>query len=323
MCPSVTVHLIASLGGHLELLEGLAPAFAPMRRVWITSEGVRAESLRQRGEEVRTLPRIDRSSLSPGAVAAGVRLAVRERPRLVVTSGAGFAVPFALTGRALGARVVFLETMARVRSGSVTGRLLSRLGSDVLVQWPELSRRYPHARVCRPRLLEGVDQAGGAGGVGTFVTVGSHDAPFERLLRAVEEAAARGILPRPVRAQVGVGSSSSPDLETVDFLSPPEFRAAVDGARVVVTHGGAGAIATVLRSGGRPLVMARRRDRGEHVDDHQLELTEKLAALGLAVPIVDAVGADAVAAATQPVAPPADLLALPSMADEVARALRR
>lgn len=316
-----TVHLIASLGGHLELLEGVAPAFDDLRRVWITSEGVRAQRLRERGEEVRTLPRLDRSNLSPGPLTAGLRLALRERPRLVVTSGAGIALPFALAARAVGARLIFLETMARVNSGSITGRVLSRCSSHVLVQWPELRSQYPKARICRPQLLEGVDRVGEARGEGTFVTVGSHDEPFDRLLRAVEDAAASGVLPAPVIAQVGVGRSRSTVLTSTDFMSPGEFRRAVERACVVVTHGGAGALATVLRAGKKPLTMARRQDHGEHVDDHQLQLVGKLAELGLAVPIGDRIGADAVAAAGQPLAAPSDLAALPAMVDELRQAL--
>jgi UDP-N-acetylglucosamine--N-acetylmuramyl-(pentapeptide) pyrophosphoryl-undecaprenol N-acetylglucosamine transferase len=313
------VHLIASLGGHLELLERVAPAFEGMRRVWITSEGARAASLRARGEEVRTLPRLDRSQRSPAALVAGIRLAVRERPTLVVTSGAGLAIPFSLTARAMGARLVFLETMARVTSGSLTGRVLSRVAADVLVQWPELRAQYPRARICRPLLLEGVDRVGRADGEGTFVTVGSHDVPFHRLLRAVEAAAEDGVLPGPVRAQVGVGESGFASVETTQFMSPDEFGEAVERARVVVCHGGAGALATVLRSGKRPLVMARRHDYGEHVDDHQLDLTAKLGALGLVVPIDDGIAPADVDTAGTPLDAPAELSVLPSLLDDLRR----
>ena len=280
-----TVHLIASLGGHLELLDTVAPALDGFDRVWITSEGSRAESLRTRGEAVRTLPRLDRSSATAGALLAGVRLAAAERPRLVLTSGAGLALPFTLASRALGARVMWLETMARVTSGSLTGRIVSRVADQVIVQWPELRRQYPRALVCRPTLLEGVERLGGASGEGTFVTVGSHDAAFDRLLRAVEAAAEAGVLPQPVTVQTGCGAAASGAIRAVDYMSPEDFGAAVRGARVVVCHGGAGAIATVLRAGKRPLVMPRRQRLGEHVDDHQLDLVAKLSDLGLAVTV--------------------------------------
>ena len=289
---SPTVHLVASLGGHLELLTSTADTLDGVERVWVTSEGARAQSLRTQGDRVLTLPRLDRSSASVRTVLAGIVLALRERPRVVVTSGAGLAVPFCLTARLLGARLVFVETMARVRTGSASGRLLSRVTRHVLVQWPELLAVYPGAVVCRPALLEEVGRLGGGGGSGTFVTVGSHDQPFERLLGMVRSAAAAHQLPEPVFVQRGVsvaepktttGTVSTEPWQDAAFITPAEFVGRVADASVVVSHGGAGAISTALRSGRRPLVVARRRESGEHVDDHQEELVAKLDQLGLIV----------------------------------------
>ena len=277
------VHLIASLGGHLELLHALAPAVSGRPRVWITSEGSRAESLRRSGETVRTLPRLDRGSLRLSTLLAGVRLALRERPSLVVTSGAGLAVPFAAVARLFGARLVFVETMARVTSGSMSGRLLSRLGADMVVQWPELQRVHPRAVVCRPTLLEDVATVRSGGGGGTFVTVGSHDAPFDRLLAVVDDAADAGLLPAPITVQAGVSTRRQRHGTSTAFLSPEEFREAVLRADVVVSHAGAGAVATALRVGKVPLVMPRRAALGEHVDDHQVQLVARLDEMGLVV----------------------------------------
>lgn len=294
---SGSVHLIASLGGHLELLHAAAPAVGPLRQTWITSEGARAASLRAEGKRVRTLPRLDRGTLGLPAVWAGIVLALRERPQLVVTSGAGLAVPFAIVSRALGARLVFLETMARVRSGSLSGRLLARLGATVLVQWPELRSTYPGAIVCQPLLLRDLP-APRPGGVGTFVTVGSHDAGFDRMLAAVDDAAAAGRLPQPVHVQRGVSTYIPRHGTSVDFMSPEEFAERVAAAALIVTHGGAGAIGTALRAGRRPLVFARDPDLGEHVDAHQRELVDRLAELELVVPVADgAVTTEHVAAA--------------------------
>lgn len=282
-----SVHLVASLGGHLELLTSMRDALEGVDRVWVTSEGSRAESLRQQGDRVRTLPRLDRSSATVRAVLSGILLAVRERPRLVVTSGAGLAVPFCLTARLLGATIVFVETMARVRTGSASGRLLSRVTPHVLVQWPELAAVYPRAVVCRPALLEGVAAVGGRGGRGTFVTVGSHDQPFERLLRLVGSAIEVGTVPGPVFVQRGVSATAVNGAESTAFVTPSEFLERTSEAAVVVAHGGAGAIATALRAGRRPVVVARRQVAGEHVDDHQEELVAKLAELGLVVLVED------------------------------------
>jgi UDP-N-acetylglucosamine transferase subunit ALG13 len=311
------IYLAASLGGHLELLDSVRTAFAGHPRHWITSPGARADALRAQGERVSTLPRMDRANPSLANVRAGAALARRERPALVVTSGAGVVLPFCLTARALGARIVFTETMARVTNGSLTGRALSRLASSVLVQWPELRSTYPMATVCRPALLEGLTTIGRSDGSGTFVTLGSHDQPFDRLLGLVDAAARDGILPAPVFAQVGASRADWPTLETVQYLSPDAFRERVATAAVVVVHGGAGAIATVLRAGARPLVLARRAEHHEHVDDHQEQLVTKLDQLGLVVQIGERIGADDVARASVPADVGAAFASLPGFESEL------
>ncbi|MCZ2822744.1 glycosyltransferase [Modestobacter sp. VKM Ac-2977] len=269
----------------------VAQVLSHMERTWITSEGARAEALRTDGETVRVLRRLDRGNRSIRAVCAGVLLALRERPQLVVTTGAGLVVPFAVTARLLGARLVFIETMARVRRGSTTGRFLRRIGAEVLVQWPGLTASYPGAVVCFPTLLEGVprERAGDRGAQGTFVTVGSHDEAFDRLLEAVDDAADRQVLPGPLHVQFGVSGRTTRHGETAAYVTPREFAERMAGAAVVVTHGGAGAMATALRNGIAPVVMPRRAELGEHVDDHQVELTDLLARLDMVVPVEDSI----------------------------------
>ena len=299
--------MIGSLGGHFELLLTAAPTRADYDYVWITSPGVRIEELRSSGRTVRELPRLDRGTLGLGAVWAGIRLAFHERPTTVITSGAGLAVPFCLVSWLFGARLIFIETMARVRGGSRSGQLLAKVTDDVIVQWPELAQSsYPGAHVAFPTLLEGVnaDPDRTQPGAGTFVTVGSHDAPFDRLLRMVDDAVAEDLLPRPVFVQHGVAPAVGAGIEGAPFIDPDQFGRRVREASLVITHGGAGAIATALRSGAKPLVISRSAERGEHVDDHQSEIVEKLADLGLIVHVTaPRLTRDDVAAAAVPPRP--------------------
>jgi UDP-N-acetylglucosamine--N-acetylmuramyl-(pentapeptide) pyrophosphoryl-undecaprenol N-acetylglucosamine transferase len=241
--------------------------------------------LRAGGRAVRELPHLDRS---PRPLLANIRRAAsivrKERPRLVICSGAGLVVPFCLLARLTGARVVFVETMARVHSPSASGRILSRLARTVIVQWPEMTRVYRRAILCRPALFEAVASAPAGEGRGTFVALGLH-APFDRLLAAVDRALDVGVLEPPVIVQAGPSGYRSRNFEAVPYLSPDQVRDAVSRARHVVCHAGAGIISTSLRAGRRPLVMPRRADQGEHVDDHQLQIVDRLAAMGLVVPI--------------------------------------
>jgi UDP-N-acetylglucosamine--N-acetylmuramyl-(pentapeptide) pyrophosphoryl-undecaprenol N-acetylglucosamine transferase len=288
--PAQPVLMAGSPGGHLDVLERLRPAIADRKVVWATAEGGRARTLRARGEAVEELPLYGRSPLRLTANATrAARVLRRVRPALVVCSGAGLVVPLCLIARSSGVRIVFAETMARVTGPSLSGRVLSRLASSVLVQWPEMTCVYPGSRLCQPALLDDIG-SGDSPGEGTFVAVGTHAQPFDRLLEAVDRSVEAGCLPRPVVAQSGPSSYRPRTYSTSAWMAPDELDAAAAAARYVVCHAGSGIVATALRAGRRPLVMARLRAHGEHVDDHQRQLAAKLGELGLAVPLEDAIG---------------------------------
>jgi len=283
---SLPIFLIGSPGGHLDLLHALEPAFGDRERIWVTLDGPRTERLRERGERVITLPPYRRSLCSYLTNAAAAHAVVRrEQPRLVLTTGAGMTIPFCALARARGGRIVFAETMARVTGPSASGRVLARLASDVLVQWPEMSSVYAGARVCQPQLLGGLmpDLPTSTGKEGTFVAVGTHAAPFDRMLRLVDEAASRGILPRPITVQTGACSYRMRRGREVAWLPPESLAKKIEISEIVICHGGSGIISTALRARRRPIVIARQASHGEHFDDHQDQLVSKLASMGLAV----------------------------------------
>jgi UDP-N-acetylglucosamine--N-acetylmuramyl-(pentapeptide) pyrophosphoryl-undecaprenol N-acetylglucosamine transferase len=312
------VHLAASGGGHLDLLRRVGPVFAGVRRTWVTTPGQGADDLRQAGERVLTLPPFDRRNRGAGNLRRAVGLVIRERPELVVTSGAGVVVAFCAAARLAGARVLFAETMARVCDSSLSGRILARLAGLTLVQWPEMRAVHPRAVVCRPALLDDVAAAPPGPGSGTFVALGTHHQPFDRLLALVDGAATAGVLPRPIRAQAGASAgfaSALPDSELARWMAPGRIDALLRDSAVVVAHAGAGIVSSALRHGRRPIVLPRLTRYGEHVDDHQLQLAEKLAAMDLAIHARVPITLDAVEAARRPVEPPAWPPRMPSLAD--------
>ena len=65
------------------------------------------------------------------------RLVRRERPRVVISTGAGVAVPFLWAARIYGARVIYVESFARTSGLSLTGRLVRPVVHRLFVQWPE------------------------------------------------------------------------------------------------------------------------------------------------------------------------------------------
>lgn len=112
-----------------------------------------------------------------------------------------------------------------------------------------------------------------------FVTVGTLF-PFDRLVRAVDAAAGAGLIQGPAFAQVGQGGYRPRHMAWAETLDRSVFEEYVDGARALVGHAGAGTIVMALQRRKPLLVMPRLRERGEHVNDHQVGTARRFAALG-------------------------------------------
>ena len=71
------------------------------------------------------------------------RILLRERPDVILSAGAGPAVPVALCGKLLGATVIFVENFGAVRTPSLTGRIMYRLANHFFYQWESLRPCFP------------------------------------------------------------------------------------------------------------------------------------------------------------------------------------
>ena len=72
-------------------------------------------------------------------------LLIKIRPRVILTTGAGIAIPCALFGKLYGARLIVVESAARVKELSRTGLFLYKYADLFIVQWPDLCNKYPKA----------------------------------------------------------------------------------------------------------------------------------------------------------------------------------
>ena len=138
--------LVCSSGGHLLQLNALRAAWEPFSRLWVTFDKSDARSLLERENVVFAYGPTNRNIRN---LFRNLRLAwrvVRQcRPKVLVTTGAGVAVPFAWIARLHGARVVYVESFTRIDTISLSCRLIGRAASRVYVQWPELRRLLPRA----------------------------------------------------------------------------------------------------------------------------------------------------------------------------------
>jgi UDP-N-acetylglucosamine transferase subunit ALG13 len=116
-----------------------------------------------------------------------------------------------------------------------------------------------------------------------LVTVGTHGQPFHRLLDGLAPLAAMDALV----VQHGNGPAPREASRAVPFLSAREIVDLVEQASAIVTHAGVGSFLVAWRAGHVPVMVPRLRSLGEHVDDHQVELTRALARQRQAIAVWD------------------------------------
>lgn len=145
------VMLVCSSGGHLSQLLELRPWWSSHDRVWVSFKKPDVES-RLAGERViwghfpttRNIPNLIRNTW------LSISVLRRERPDVVISDGAGLAVPFFWFGKLLGAKTVYLEVYDRIDSPTMTGRLVHPVCDLMLVQWPEQVGLYKKAQLAGP-----------------------------------------------------------------------------------------------------------------------------------------------------------------------------
>jgi beta-1,4-N-acetylglucosaminyltransferase len=141
------VLLVCSSGGHLQQMLALERSWGPYSHVWVTFDKSDARSLLSDEPVVFAYSPTNRS---PRNLVRNLFLAWRTlrvvRPRIMLSTGAGVAVPFAWIARLRGVRVVYVESFTRIEGLSLSGRLIRPIAHRMYVQWPELAGAVPKAR---------------------------------------------------------------------------------------------------------------------------------------------------------------------------------
>ncbi len=104
-----------------------------------------------------------------------------------------------------------------------------------------------------------------------FATAGTHEQQFDRLIRALDALRADGSITEDVIIQTGYSDYVPKHCIHSDFYSYRQMLEFVEEARIVVTHGGPSSFIMPLRIGKVPIVVPRKKEYGEHVNDHQVD----------------------------------------------------
>lgn len=120
-----------------------------------------------------------------------------------------------------------------------------------------------------------------------FVTVGTHEQPFNRLIKAVDDLVADGTITEEVIIQRGYSTYEPKHCKYYDLLPWDEMQKYNKEARIVITHGGPASFIDVLALGKTPIVVPRQAKYNEHVNDHQLEFARQIVERGVNIIVVD------------------------------------
>ena len=107
-----------------------------------------------------------------------------------------------------------------------------------------------------------------------FVTVGTHEQPFDRLVEHIDHLVETGTISEEVVIQSGFSNYEPKHCRWSKLMPHKEVRELVENARIVITHGGPASFMMPLQMGKIPIVVPRKADYGEHVNNHQVSFCQ-------------------------------------------------
>ena len=120
-----------------------------------------------------------------------------------------------------------------------------------------------------------------------FVTVGTHEQPFDRLIKYMDHLKRDG-LQEEVFMQTGYSAYQPQYCEWGRIIPYHEMEKRIAQARIIITHGGPASFIQALQAGKTPIVVPRQSRYGEHVNDHQTEFVREVAErMGTIIPIYE------------------------------------
>jgi beta-1,4-N-acetylglucosaminyltransferase len=141
------VCIVSSCGGHLTEVRQLSSAYRLYDYFYVLNDlAFLPEDMKGRTYFIR---HSERDMLFIVNLIEAFRILKRERPSVILSTGAGLVVPFTIIGKLFfKTRVIYIETFTRVDHLSLTGRIMYKLADRYYVQWQMLRTMYPRA-ICK------------------------------------------------------------------------------------------------------------------------------------------------------------------------------
>ncbi len=145
------IMLISSTGGHFRTLVDLKPFWQNRNHCWVTQKSKSTESVLTEEKVYWAFGPTNRNLKNfVQNLFLAWKVIPREQPKLIVTTGAGESVPFVIIGKLFGSKIIFIESITRVKDLSLSAKLILPIINRLYVRWPQLKAKYPQAELISP-----------------------------------------------------------------------------------------------------------------------------------------------------------------------------
>jgi UDP-N-acetylglucosamine transferase subunit ALG13 len=279
---TINIALVCTQGGHFEQMTNLSDFYSCFSHFWITNKNRQTESeLKEEKAYYIEMAHFKKPWAYLSQLTPVLSVFNRERPTHVLSTGSGRTalVPFLLS-RILKIKFIHIDTFSRVHGYSKFGTFLLRTGNKIYTQWEDPQNR--NAIYIGPIFKQQKPVIKIPDSNYIFVTLGTRDEPFKRLIKGVEDLVRAGKIKEKVIIQAGHTKFESSCMDVFDFCSPERIENLILNAKYVITQESAGIGTQCLKYRTRFIVLPRDYQYGElpTKSDMKEDLHYKLQELG-------------------------------------------
>jgi len=270
----VKICYACSAGGHLEEISPLIAQVKCDEYYFVTINRTDSRSI-LKNKKVFFVTDTNRNIVSTiRNFFQSINIFLKNKPDIIITIGAGVALATCIIAKVYGRKIVFIETLAKIDTPSLFGRFLYPIADITLLQWKEQKRFYKKGKYIGP-LLNFQNLRKPKKKKQIFVTVGTNQFPFDRMIAEMDKLAKTTLKRYKVFAQIGNSHYIPRNIKFKKFLEYSEMKTLYKNSEIVVCQAGVGSITNALSNNCKTIIVPRYKRLGEHVDNHQLDISKK------------------------------------------------
>jgi len=259
----INIALVCTKGGHFEQMTNLSDFYDSYNHFWITNRNKQTENQlkKERAYYIETA-HFKKPWTYLYQMAPVLKVFAGEKPTHILSTGSGRTafVPFLLSWL-FRTKFIYIDTFSRVNGHSKFGTFLLRTGNKIYSQWEDLQNN--NAVYIGAIFKQQETRHKNVDSKYVFVTLGTRDEPFTRLLQGVEDLVKKGVIKEKVIVQAGNTKYRSDRMEMFDFCMPEKIDELILNASYVISQESAGIGTQCLKHRTKFIVMPRDYHYGE------------------------------------------------------------